>query len=50
VDVASSFAGQKIFAGPSEQPTNDGTPDGGDIDNPPVILIEAVLEDEHAGH
>jgi hypothetical protein len=44
------FASQKILAGPSGQPTHNSTADGSDIDNPPAILVRAVLEDEQAGH
>jgi len=44
-----SPARKYLQARPSSQ-KKDGTPDGDHINNPPVILIETVLEDEHAGH
>src|SRR5262245_46121070 len=48
--IHDSFAGQKIFARPSDQPTRNSTADRRDIDDPPVILGEAVLQSEHARH
>jgi hypothetical protein len=48
VSVA-SFARQKVFARPSDQPKQDSTSDGRHIDNPPVIVFGAMLESEHAG-
>src|SRR5262245_2081318 len=35
---------------PVDQPTRNNASDRRDIDNPPPILVKAVLEDEHARH
>ena len=45
---AVSFANQKILAGPSDQPKQKGSAEGRHIDNPPIIRMGPVLEDEHA--
>src|SRR5262245_1188490 len=45
---AVSFASQKILAGPSDQPKQKGSAEGRHVDNPPIIRMGPVLEDEHA--
>jgi hypothetical protein len=44
------LAGKKVFAPSADQPKQNSTPDRRPIYNPPVVRIEAVLEDEHAGY
>jgi hypothetical protein len=44
------LAGQKVFAPSADQPKQNSTPDGHPINNPPVVRIEAVLEDEQPGY
>jgi hypothetical protein len=45
-----SLAGEKVFAPSADQPKQNSTPDGRPIHNPPVVRIEAVLKEEHAGY
>jgi hypothetical protein len=47
-DGTDSFAGQKVFARPSDQPKQYSTYNGRHVDNPPVVVIGGVLKDEHA--